>query len=345
MSYIIDISTAVPEFTIEKNDLERFYSDISPHDDKGYFIKKLSFLNRKMAIDRRHSCIPDYNGSIFELYKNGNYEASVTDRMDIYKSKILPFASRAIDKVFLSSKVNAAEITHLITVSCTGLFAPGMEFLISEKYGFNNIEKWAINFSGCYAAMKALKQANHIAKAEPDACVLIVCAELCSLHFYPSFTDEDLVANLLFSDGAAAAIICGEQNKHVKDRVCLQINDTGTGIVPNTADVMTWNISSSAFRMFLGKEVVNAIRENVEEVIRNFLKDKSDSITHWAIHPGGVKIVEAVQQAMDLERVQVAESFDILKNYGNMSSPTILFILSKMLNDLKCNSSTSAGKK
>ncbi|MBA3665203.1 MAG: type III polyketide synthase [Bacteroidetes bacterium] len=335
MSCIIDIATAVPEFTIEKGDLERFYSEAAGNSDKEFFLKKLNFLNRKTSINKRHSSIPDYNGADFELYKNGNYTASVDDRMALYKTKVLPLASTAIDKVLQQTGIASTEITHLVTVSCTGQFAPGFEFLVARHYGLEHIEKTALNFLGCYAGVKALKQANYIALSDPDACVLIVCAELCSLHFYPSFSDEDMVANLLFSDGAAAVIVCGERNRHVQDKVVLKLDNVATAIIPGSAELMTWDITSTAFRMFLSKDIVKMLQENIQPVIKNFLGRENGNISHWAIHPGGVKIVEAVQEAMGLNKEQLKESYDTLRDYGNMSSPTILFILKKMLDDLK----------
>lgn len=336
MSYILDIAGVVPAHTIEKEDLERFYSDVVKPEDKTHFLKKLSFLNRRTTIKRRHSSIPDYNGVDYELYKNGDYKASVEDRMKLYKEKIVPLASAAIDKVFEQSGVRATDVTHLITVSCTGICAPGIEFLLADKYDFSTVEKTAVNFLGCYAAMKALKQAHYISETNPKACVLIVCAELCSLHFYPSCEDEHIIANLLFSDGAAATLVCGEKSELVKNRTVLKIGALGSACIPNTADLMTWNISSSAFRMFLSPEIVSSIKNNIQPAIKNFLK-KETVIEHWAIHPGGVKIVEAVQQALNLNNEDVEESLNILQNYGNMSSPTILFILEKILAKIRSN--------
>lgn len=334
MSHILDISTAIPEFTIEKEDIERFYSEVLQPADKERFLKKLRFLNHRTTIQKRHSTIPDYNGTVFELYKNGNYTASSEERMALYKKKIVPLASDAIDKVFKQTGINEKHITHLITVSCTGICAPGLEFLLAEKYNFDHVEKSAVNFLGCYAALKALKQAHYISQTDRKACVLIVCAELCSLHFYPSCEDEEIVANLLFSDGASAVIMCGEDNSLVKNKTVLKIDEIGSACIPGTAELMTWNISSSAFRMFLSKEIVPSIKNNIASGMGKFIQDR-ENINHWAIHPGGVKIVEAVQQGLELSSDDIAESLDVLKNFGNMSSPTILFIIKNIFEKIK----------
>ncbi len=255
--------------------------------------------------------------------------------MQVYRNKIIPLAVNAINKLLMETSVKPSEITHLITVSCTELFAPGLEFLIAEQFGLQHTEKSALNFLGCYAAMKALKQAHYIAQSNPNACIMIVSAELCSLHFYPSDVDEDIIANLLFGDGAAAVIVCGDKNKHVENKVVLQIDDIGSDFIPNTADLMTWKITSSAFRMHLSSDVVSAIKENIHDAISSFIGNNKSEIDYWAIHPGGVKIVEAVQEKMLLSEENVADSMNILQQYGNMSSPTILFILNSIFNKIK----------
>jgi predicted naringenin-chalcone synthase len=333
MAHILDIATAVPEFTVTKEELVEFYSKALTSMGSDSIKQKLSFLNEKTKIQKRYSCIPDFNMKDYELFTNGDFNQSIERRTTLYKEKILPLASKAIDKLLLKTNVNPEEITHLITVSCTGVFAPGIEFFISEYYGLQHTEKLALNFLGCYAAIKALKHAKYIADANPNACILIISAELCSLHFLPSLSDEDIVANLLFADGAAATIVCGNKNKHIENKITLTIDEIGSSYIPDTLDLMTWNITSLAFKMYLNKNIVNAIKDNIYPVVTNFLDgDKPD---HWAIHPGGVRIVEAVKDSLSLTENDIEDSMSVLKNYGNMSSPTILFVLKKILNKIK----------
>lgn len=255
--------------------------------------------------------------------------------MDVYKEMILPIGKKSIDSILRNNNIKPGDVTHLITVSCTGMFAPGFEFLVADHYGLQHTEKIALNFLGCYAALKALKHANYIAQANPEACILIVSAELCSIHFIPSITDEDIVANLLFADGAASAIVCGEKSNLIKDKVVLKIDSIGSACIPNTADQMTWNISSSAFRMYLSKHLVKTIKDNIKSVVDRFLQNNSSETGYWAIHPGGVRIVEAVKESLHLTDSNVEDSLDVLQNYGNMSSPTILFILHSIFNKIR----------
>ena len=344
MSYILDISTSVPEFSITKKDSVKFYSRALESINANSITHKLAFLAEKTQINNRHSCIPDFNGQEYELFTDKNYNQSVEKRMALYKKKIMPLAAKTVDKLLIHNNIKPGDITHLITVSCTGLSAPGFEFWVAEYYELQHTEKLALNFLGCYAAVKALKHAHYIAQANPDACILIVSAELCSLHFYPSASDEDIVANLLFADGAAAVILCGNENKHINEKLVLNIDAIGSAYIPNTMNLMTWNISSSAFRMYLNKNIVKSIKDNIQPVVNNFLKGNTNETDYWAIHPGGIKIVQAVKESLRLNESNVEDSVHILQQYGNMSSPTILFILKRILNKIKRASDTENKK-
>jgi predicted naringenin-chalcone synthase len=342
MSVILDISTAVPDYSITKEDLAKFYARALDASGMSSITKKVSFLLEKTKIIHRYSCIADFEGIKQELFTNGNYHQPVERRMEVYKQHSLPLASKAIDALLKKNNIRATDITHLITVSCTGLFAPGLEFLIADHYGLQHTEKLAINFLGCYAGIKALKHAHYIAQANPQACVLIVSVELCSLHFIPFVTDEDIVANLLFADGAAAVLVCGDQSSLIKNKVILNIDTIGSACIPHSADLMTWDISSSAFRMYLSKHLVKTIKENIEPVVDGFLMNSRSQTDYWAIHPGGVRIVEAVKESLNLNDSNVADSMHILKHYGNMSSPTILFILHRILQKIRGEEDTSS---
>lgn len=343
MPFVLDISTAVPEYCITKDKLLQFYTRALAAENMPEISKKLHFLIEKTKITDRYSCIPDFEGEQQELFTNNVYAQSVDARMRIFKEKIFSLATKAIDKLFKKNASLPEQVTHIITVNCTGLYAPGLEFDVAKHYQMEHAEKVALNFLGCYAALKALKHAHYIAQADPTACILIVSAELCSIHFMPSITDEDILANLLFADGAAAALVCGDDHPLIKNKVVLNITSIGSACIPNTADLMTWNISSTAFCMYLSRHLVKTIKENIQPVVDEFLSvDKSD-IDYWAIHPGGVKIVEAVQESLSLSPQQVDASLQVLQQYGNMSSPTILFILQRILNTVR-NSGAAQNK-
>ncbi len=335
MSVILDISTAVPDFPIAKEDLVQFYTRSLAASGMPAITKKLGILMEKTKIIDRYSCIPDFKGKEQQLFTDENYIQPVERRMEVYKKMVLPLATKAIDALLLKNNIQTTDITHLITVSCTGLFAPGLEFLVADHFNLHHTEKIALNFLGCYAAIKALKHAHFIAQANPEACVLIVCVELCSLHFFPSIIDEDIVANLLFADGAAAVFVCGDESNLIKNKQVLRIETIGSACIPHSGDLMTWDISSVAFRMYLNKHLVKTIKENIEPVVNGFLMDRRSETDYWAIHPGGVRIVEAVKDSLQLNDDNVEDSMYVLKHFGNMSSPTILFILNRILRKIR----------
>lgn len=335
MSYLIDIATAVPQYAVSNAELVNFYNKSLNDSGLDPISRKLTFLSDKTKIRNRYSCIPDFKGQQHELFTNGNFNPSVEKRTEVFKENLMPLAITAIDKLLLSNTLEPTEITHLITVSCTGIFAPGFEFMVAKHYNLNHVEKLGLNFLGCYAAIKALKHANYIAQAIPNACILIVCVELCSLHFSPSISDEDVLSNLLFADGAAAVLVTGNDNKHAKNKMVLSIDAATSAYIPNTLDLMTWNISSSAFQMFLSKHIVHAINENIYDIVNSFLEQNACTPDYWAIHPGGIRIVEVVKQSLGLSDSAVSDSLSVLENYGNMSSPTILFVLRRIMDKIK----------
>jgi len=331
MGFIIDISTAVPAFTIETEDVVQFFSkafNASPEAKK-----IIRFLNNRTKITRRYSCIPDYKGRENELYSDDNFDQPLEKRMDLYQKKLVPLASYAVDLLMKKNNINPSQITHLITVSCTGMMAPGFELQLAEKYNLLHAEKTAINFLGCYAGLKAIKQANQITGSDTNACVLIVCTELCSLHYHPTTKNEDIVANLLFGDGAAAVLFCGENNSLIKNKASLKIDAIGSGFIPCTSGLMSWNLSSTAFKMHLSAKVVNALKSNIASSVERFLN--GNKMDYWAIHPGGIKIVEAVKDELKLSEKDIEDSLHILQQYGNMSSGTIFFILQRILDKIR----------
>jgi len=334
MPYLLEIGTAVPEHAVTPHQLVEFYHRSLESAGRDDISRKLRWLSEKASIEQRYSCVSDFNGGERELFLNEDFHAPIEHRMKIYKDRILPLATDAIDDCLWINNLTSECVTHIMTVTCTGLMAPGLEFLISEKYGLQQAEKIALNFLGCYAALKAIKHANYIAQADPTACILIVCAELCSLHFHPTEIDEEIVSNLLFADGAAAVMIVGEDAPVDKHARRMQIMNTHSAYVPQTQDLMKWDISSGAFKMLLSKHIAKVIEISIANTVSTFLPDINSNAVNWAIHPGGVRIVDAVKHGLDLTDAAVQESLEVLKNFGNMPSPTILFVLRAIQNRL-----------
>ncbi|MDB4901332.1 MAG: putative naringenin-chalcone synthase [Mucilaginibacter sp.] len=333
MSVITSISTALPTYKHKQSDLGEFMSELYQYSE--HKKKKLQIMYSKSGIRHRYSVIPDYSSnkedSVF-FPKTHNLEPfpNIEYRMQYFNKTALPLCINAIENC-IKGKIQNNQITHLITVSCTGLSAPGLDIDIVQFLKLNStINRTSINFMGCYAAIHALKQADYICKSEPNAIVLVVCVELCTIHFQKIDDLDNTIANLLFADGCAAALV-------VSDGIALKNKFEGFKIKKFHSQIelsgkqdMTWQLSSTGFLMSLSSYIPQLIEKGFKNLFEdsiNGLEIKKKDITHWAIHPGGRKILEVIQKELELQNTDLESSYKVLKNYGNMSSPTILFVL------------------
>ena len=233
--------------------------------------------------------------------------------------------------------IDRLDITHLVTVSCTGFFNPGPDYKIVRALGLNPaVQRYHLGFMGCYAAFPALRAAKSFCEADPTAVVLVVCAELCSLHVRTSNDPDTIMGSALFADGAAAAVVTARND--LPNPPLLQLDHFETVLTPVGEDSMAWNIGDEGFEMVLGNYVPHIIDEHIVGALEPLLaRDPSlrelpyRDITHWAIHPGGRSILDKVQSRLDLSDEQLLPARETLRNYGNMSSATVLFVLKHIL--------------
>lgn len=249
-------------------------------------------------------------------------------------------ARAAIDDARRSrASFTPADITHVIVVSCTGFLAPGLDVLLARELGLNPaVQRLGIGFMGCHGALVGLRTARDLALASPPSApahVLLVCVELCSLHFQYSTRPDHIVANALFADGAAAAIISAAP-PDLPSIIPRTLRAAAATIIPDTLDVMGWTIGDHGFAMTLGESVPQHIRARLGPWVRGVLADaggRTDALAddfHWAIHPGGPRVLSAVGEALDLSAAALAPSRATLRDFGNMSSPTVLFTLAQV---------------
>jgi predicted naringenin-chalcone synthase len=335
LSQIISIGTAVPSFCHQQMDILAFMQTVyaATEADK----RKMRFLYKQSGINQRFSVISDYSKGINEwkFYPQGeNLEPfpSLEQRMAIY-CKQAPLLSVDAIRDCLGHTHHPKTITHLITVSCTGLSAPGLDLQVMELMDLDkSIVRTSINFMGCYAAIHALKMANAICLADEQSKVLIVCTELCTLHFQRDATTDNLTSSLLFGDGSAAVLVTafGEGG--------LYLDNFYSEVIPKGKRDMAWEISSSGFQMTLSGYVPDLIEEDFKSILDRALNRQNISIqevSDWCIHPGGKKILEAVSKSLGIRNEQLNASYEVLHDYGNISSASILFVLKKILQKKK----------
>lgn len=332
MSKIISIGTATPACQHHQPDILQFMQKVFALDTAEK--RKLKFLYHQSGIDTRWSVIPDYSCETADWQFYPATEAiepfpSLEKRMEWYRMHAASLSEKAIEDCLPASAFST--ITHLITVSCTGMSAPGLDIELIERLKLSpGIFRTSVNFMGCYAAIHALKIADALCKADTDAKVLIVCTELCTLHFQKTPTTDAMASSLLFSDGAAAVLVTGESNP--APGFCM--HDFYSEVNTKGRDAMSWSLSSSGFLMTLSGYVPDLIEADFSGLVERALAKtncKKEKIAHWCIHPGGKRILDAICKSLSLPREQLASSYGILRRYGNMSSPTILFVLKELM--------------
>ncbi|WP_305952904.1 type III polyketide synthase [Emticicia oligotrophica] len=336
MSKIIAIGTANPVHRHQQNDIMRFMLDANNPDEKNR--KLLPILYHRSGIDTRYSVFSDFSlaRGQWAFFGDNCTMPSLEKRMAFYNQEAVKLSVSAIEDCLKTDKnaTSIQEITHLITVTCTGLSAPGLDIQLVQALNLSpNIVRTSVNFMGCYAALHALKIADAFCRADASAKVLVVCTELCTLHFQKSNDVDAILSSTLFADGSAACLISGDNEARG-----LAIKQFYSQIALSGQEDMAWQLSSTGFLMTLSSHVPKLIKQEIKNLLENSLQKlglNTENITDWAIHPGGKNILEAVETSLELEAEALNESYEVLKNYGNMSSPTILFVLKKMMESTK----------
>ena len=297
--------------------------------------KSLEELYRRTSISNRSSVLvkrlPDtkVNTEFFAPPSHTDDKGPTTaERMRLYNLHAGDLSARACQSAIKDAGIKIKQITHLITVSCTGFAAPGFDLQLIDLLSMNrDLCRAHIGFMGCHGAMNALRVAQGYCAADKHAVVLLCATEICSLHFQYGWRRNDLLANALFADGSAAMILKNGAGK-------LQYSASTSFVVPNTEDAITWHISDNGFVMTILPKVSDSIETYLPNLLSAWLKKYSldfKDINSWAIHPGGPRILDAVQNTLALSPTQLDESRQILADYGNMSSPTVFFILESIL--------------
>jgi predicted naringenin-chalcone synthase len=285
-------------------------------------------MAERSGIEHRWSVLPPAPGGRPHNEPGAFYhgEAPPTSRrMQVYAEQAPKLALGAIAR--LREQIELDGITHLVVASCTGFVAPGIDQIIARELGLDGVERTLVGFMGCYAAVSALRTAYHIVRSEPDARVLTVTVELCSLHLQETEELESLLAMLQFSDGAAAALVTSEPTG-------LEMSHLFSMQLEDSAELIQWQIGDTGFEMTLSGEVPGRIQHALaDEEVRSTAYNGwgPEQISSWAIHAGGRSILDAAEKGLELPQGSLWASRDVLARYGNMSSSTLMFVLSELI--------------
>lgn len=325
------IGTAVPDHDIHAKFVAYGRSVLNEHDQALFDrMAVLAEIEHRYAFfnpaDAEDPAWLDYDG----FYRRGDFPGTGA-RMALYDPQALELATRATAKLHLSDTEKHG-ITHLIVASCTGFSAPGLDFQVMRALGLrSSVERTIVGFMGCFAAVNALKLARHVVRSEPSARVLVVNVELSSLHLQSDAELEKILSFLLFGDGGSAALVTAQPGG-------IELGEFRVTVLPNTESLITWHIGDVGFDMHLSGKVPGRIRrwlmfdEDGPESARALLGGRApDSVPLWAVHAGGRSILDAVQHGLALPPAALRHSRDVLRDFGNMSSATLMFVLARIL--------------
>lgn len=333
-SQITAIGTANPKNKFSQQCILKFM--IKAHQLDVHAAGRLSKLYEISGIKSRCSVLEDFGlePGNYAFFGNGpglDPFPGTRQRGEIYQKEASRLAVKAFEN--MSPMLAPEWITHVITVSCTGLYAPGLDIDMVEQLGLSpQVERTCINFMGCYGAFNALKFADYICKTNDQAKVLIVDVELCTLHFQRENTLDNWLANALFGDGAAAVLV--ENTANASCESGLKLNTFYNTLLTDARDDMCWKIGDTGFEMKLSSQIPKKIKKSIDAVASSLLKKGGMSMNdfkYFAIHPGGKGILEACEQSLLLPAGANQIATNVLTNYGNMSSATILFVLQQIM--------------
>jgi predicted naringenin-chalcone synthase len=331
---ILGIGTAVPDFRLDQAETaQRLAQALSDSPDSARWAKRIF---KQCGVDARYTCEPNLLESAEDCRyfsrKSNRLVPSTAERMETYKRESVPLGLNAARKALLDAEVDLSEITHLITVSCTGQFLPGMDAALVQRLGLAvTVNRIPLNFLGCAAGLKAVCLSRQIVSSNSSAKVLIVCVELCTLHIQPSSQREALFGASFFGDGASACIIGATGPNH---HGIFQLGNEHSILLPDSAEEMVWEVGNYGFDLYLSTNIPKLIGRFIPEQVERLISgDQKPDI--WAIHPGGKGIIDTLEEMFGLTDDQTRPSRTILRNYGNMSSATILFVLKEMRQGLK----------
>ena len=342
------LSTAVPATVLVQDEVRDVFAAQPGLGRLGQRIVATSF--NVSGIERRHSVLDELrwdahpDDPVFFDAESGELLLPGTKvRNELYAehaTRLYVEAGRAA--IEATPGIEASDVTHVITVSCTGFYAPGPDFMIARDLGLNpGVERYHLGFMGCYASIPALRIATQLAKADASAVVLVVSVELCTLHLRASNDPDTIVASSLFSDGAGSGIVTARPTE--PGEKAFDLDRFATRITPVGEGDMAWKIGDRGFEMVLSNAIPAIIDEHITGALEPLFEHddalaaalagdgSSQAIEHWAIHPGGRSILDKVESRLGLTEAQLVPARETLRDYGNMSSATVLFVLRNIL--------------
>jgi predicted naringenin-chalcone synthase len=329
---LIDIATAVPPYCVSQ---DRAAAELKVRFGTSPAVRRMiDMAGMRSGITSRQIVVPDAEPDVQERFYPLTPEGPQPDtsrRMALYRVWSSLLAKQATDRLLESTRTPPASIDRLITVSCTGFSAPNFDYEIVTNLGLRaSIKRTHIGFMGCAAALVGFTSVLEACQAASAQRALLVSVELCSIHLQMEPTRDNILSNMIFADGCAAALFSSEEESPAK----LRLLHTESMLFEDSREVMGWDIGNLGFEMKLSAELPRIISDRAVPAARDILRAQGlspDEIPHWVLHPGGRAILDALQAGLGLSHEQMKPSRTILNCYGNMSSASIMFVMKEML--------------
>lgn len=286
---------------------------------------------RRSGVAERQTCVPGTDAFRWEGTPHG---PTLGERMAMYEEHAGPLATRSARAALEDADIEPQRVTHLVTVSCTGFEAPGIDVQLVNTLGLvPGVQRVNVGFMGCHGAINGLRVARGLAAAEQDAVVLLVATELCGIHYAYGWDPERLVGNALFGDASAAIVGVSTPSESSEGECGWQLTDTGSCLLPDSTDLMSWRVRDHGFEMTLSSKLPALIENQLAGWLPGWLAERGvalEEVGCWAIHPGGPKVLTAVEAALGLDASATAESRNVLREHGNVSSATVLLLADRL---------------
>lgn len=320
-SYINEIHCEVPDYEVHSH----FITNLDKVFDSASIARKMRLLSKYCGVEKRYTVLdspiqtePGSRG-FYSLDKN----PGIGERMSVYEREALGLALKAVRK-FSRDELN--EVTHLVVGSCTGFFAPGLDLELIKTLELSvEVERTFVGFMGCHAAMNCLRVADSIVRSDPDSKVLVLNLELCSLHLQNHGCEQDLIPFLIFADGCSAALVSAQKSG-------LKIGEFKSRFLQKGWDKMSWKISDSGFLMRLDSSIPALLKDSLKQILESWKTVSSLDLKTYAMHPGGAAILDTIRDALEIGEEDLGWSRKVLREYGNMSSASVMFVMKEILN-------------
>ena len=336
---IRSLATVVPPTVLAQPDVRDLFARQPGVSRLG--LRRIRAVFDAAAIDTRHSVLAELapgaaGGRFLDAATGTLLGPSTGARNDVYRAAAGElFVTAARDALAAAPGIEATDVSHVITVSCTGFYAPGPDIDVVRGLGLAPTTlRQHVGFMGCYGAFPALRAAADACRADPEAVVLVVAVELCTLHLHAADDTDTVLSSSLFADGGAAAVVTARPAP--AGTALLDLDRSGSTLVVEGADDMAWTIGDQGFDMVLSARVPRLVEAHLAQALKPLVGDGEHGrglaeVEHWAVHPGGRSILDRVQSALDLAPDRLDVSREVLRRYGNMSSATVLFVLAEFL--------------